>query len=59
MYAQEDVDKVVLNQYNDYLELLCVLDIYFLSADGKYLILLTTGSTCLNFSLLISSQVFW
>ena len=49
--AQEAVDELFLQNYNDGLILLCGLDSAFASALIKGLMMLTTGSTCLKFSL--------
>ena len=56
---QEDVVEVVVQISTGDIVSLCGLDSPFESSEGKVLMLLTTVSTCLNFSLLISSQLFW
>ena len=57
--AQGNVDELVLQQSNYDIILLCGLDSDFLSSKGRGLILITTGSTCLDFSLLIYFLEFW
>ena len=52
--AEEYCDELVLKQSTDEILFLCILDKDFLSTKEKGLILLTIGSTYLDFSLFLS-----
>ena len=59
IFTRRCLYEVVLQQYTDGIVSLCGLDSDMVPDKGKGLVLLTKVSTCLNFYLLLSSQVFW